>query len=651
MTLLDPAAHDQTAPEAQAQGITLRAVAIGLVVSILVSAWTTFSRTVVSTSSVNITHFPVSLLAVFMILVTCNLVLRTRFRREGLTPSELLTVLSMGLVSAMIPARGLTGIWLAIMAAPFYLSTPENGWIDYVQPHLPSHLYPTNDSGQTQYLYEGLPRNAAIPWEVWIVPLFWWITLILAGFAVCVCIVVILRKQWVEHERLDYPLIAPITDLIDSSNDNSATAHWPAMFKGWRFWIGFGLAFGIIAWNGINYFAPNWPRINMSPGGGLFYFGRVFPPWLTHINTYAIGFSYFINLEILFSIWFFRLLLITETAILNRAGVAGSGVVGWQSTGALVVFVLWGLWSARGHLRDVFRKAAGRAEEVDDTHELISYRGAVLGLIAGTFYIIGWLYNAGVSLSLIAITIPASVIIYIALARFVCESGTLYLGLSADPLGIGYTLLGTQALSGQTIAAASTSHALRWMYFMPALSQGARAADNVQGSRRKLFGALTVSLLAALGVNIALVLYLGYTHGAYNFYEYPFSRYAPGRINGIVAHISSPVPANSDWVLPFGIGGIVIAAISILRYRLPWWPIHPVGLVVANTSLHHVVTSVFIVWVVKSVIMRVGGVLLFRRLAPLFFGIIVGRATGVLLSFIVDLIWFPGGGHSVHGWS
>jgi len=37
--------------------------------------------------------------------------------------------------------------------------------------------------------------------------------------------------------------------------------------------------------------------------------------------------------------------------------------------------------------------------------------------------------------------------------------------------------------------------------------------------------------------------------------------------------------------------------------------------------------------------------------APLFFGIIVGRSTGVLLSFIVDLIWFPGGGHSVHGWS
>ena len=325
--------------------------------------------------------------------------------------------------------------------------------------------------------------------------------------------------------------------------------------------------------------------------------------------------------------------------------------MGWQCTGALFVFVIWGLWAARGHLKDVFLKALGKAPDVDDSDELLSYRASLAGFVLGTLYIIAWLYKAGVSLTLISITIPASVIIYIALARFVCESGTLYLGLTANPLGIGNLILGTQALSGQTIVAANTTHALRWMYFMPALSQGARAADGVQGSRRPLLGAMALSLLAALVVNIVLVLYLGYSHGAYNFYEYPFSRYAPGRFNAIVAHIASPVPANLDWVLPSAFGGIVIAGLSLLRYRLPWWPLHPVGLVVANTSLHHVVTSVLIVWIFKAVIMRIGGVLLYRRLCPLFFGIIVGRGVGVLISFLVDLIWFPGGGHSVHGWS
>ena len=57
-----------------------------------------------------------------------------------------------------------------------------------------------------------------------------------------------------------------------------------------------------------------------------------------------------------------------------------------------------------------------------------------------------------------------------------------------------------------------------------------------------------------------------------------------------------------------------------------------------------------------------GGVLTLTRLRPVWgFAIcaalwaigdlIAGRATGVLVSFIVDLIWFPGSGHWVHGWA
>ena len=49
--------------------------------------------------------------------------------------------------------------------------------------------------------------------------------------------------------------------------------------------------------------------------------------------------------------------------------------------------------------------------------------------------------------------------------------------------------------------------------------------------------------------------------------------------------------------------------------------------------------------------MRIGGVGLYRRLYPFFFGLVVGRAAGVLVSFIIDLIWFPGAGHHVHGWA
>jgi len=663
MAFPNPSAREtRPAPESARNGVTLRAVGIGVLASVLISGWISYARTGAQTSDVNITHLPVSLFAVFLIIVTANLVLRTQLRAGGLSSSELLTILAMGLVAAMIPARGLTGIWLGLMAAPFYRGTPENGWIDYVQPHLQPYLFPTNDGNQMAFLYEGLPAGAHIPWDVWWIPVFWWLTFILAGFSVCACIVVILRKQWVENERLDYPLVAPIVEMIDDSEDEDGNARWPALFRGGLFWTGFLIAFGIIAWNTISYFRPSWPRINVSPNGGLFYFARLFPPLLTHLNTYTIGFSYFIKLEILFSIWFFHFVLMSEIALIRKTGFQfgrmhqsgggwGDPLVQWQCMGALWVFVGWGIYAARHHLKAVFRRAFLSAPDVDDTQEMMSYRTAVVGLILGNLYIVAWLFQAGVEFRLIAITVPASIVIYIAMARFVCESGTLFLSIPTSPLGMGYQLLGTETLSAQVLTGSATTHALRWMYFLPALSQGARAGDRIQSNRRQLFWAILAGLITALAVNILTVLYLGYTQGAYNFTEFPFNRYAPGLYNSIVTNVKSPEPASWERLVLFGLGGLVMAVLTMLRYRLPWWPLHPVGFIITTTSILHEITSILIVWIFKAIVMRVGGVTMYRRFRPVFFGIIVGRAAGVLVSFLVDLIFFPGGGHWVHGWA
>ncbi len=649
-------------PQKEVSGITLRGVGIGILASVFISAWITYSRTAANTSAINITHLPVSFFVVFMLIFTANLIARTRPGMVGLAPSELLTILAMGLVAAMIPARGLTGIWLGLMAVPYYRSTPENGWIEHVHPHLPSYLFPTNEGLQTTFLYEGLPAGANIPWNAWFFPIFWWLSFIMAGFSVCACIVVILRKQWVEHERLDYPLLAPMLDVLDDTQDDSGRPRWPALFKGRLFWAGFTLAFGIIGWNIITYFQPSWPRISVSPNRGLFYFARLFPPLLTHLNTYTIGFGYFVKLEILFSIWFFHFLLMTEIALMRKTGFQlgrmhqsggswGDPLIKWQSLGALFAFVGWGLWTARRHLKAVFRKVFFGDPNVDDTAEMLSYRTAVVGFVLGTLYIAGWLYQAGVEFRLIAITIPASIVIYIAMARFVCESGTLYLGIPTTPLDVGYQILGTETLSAQTITASTTSHAVRWMYFLPALSQGAKALDRIPRSKRRIFWALLLGLLAALTVNIVLILYLGYAHGAFNFTEYPFTRYAPRRYNSIVTNIKSPEPPSWERVLLFGFGAVLMVIFTALRYRLPWWPIHPVGFIITTTSILHEISALLLVWMFKAIVMRVGGVRLYRHFRPLFFGIIVGRATGVLISTIVDLVWFPGGGHGVHGWA
>lgn len=64
-------------------------------------------------------------------------------------------------------------------------------------------------------------------------------------------------------------------------------------------------------------------------------------------------------------------------------------------------------------------------------------------------------------------------------------------------------------------------------------------------------------------------------------------------------------------------------------------------------SARTAILSVFVAWMVKTIILRVGSISLYRRAAPFFVGMIVGYTFGLMMSMVVDLIWFPGQGHSI----
>ena len=57
--------------------------------------------------------------------------------------------------------------------------------------------------------------------------------------------------------------------------------------------------------------------------------------------------------------------------------------------------------------------------------------------------------------------------------------------------------------------------------------------------------------------------------------------------------------------------------------------------------------AIFLAWSAKTVILRFGGLDLYRRAAPFFIGLILGQWIGVGISFVVDLLFFYGDGHVI----
>ena len=93
------------------------------------------------------------------------------------------------------------------------------------------------------------------------------------------------------------------------------------------------------------------------------------------------------------------------------------------------------------------------------------------------------------------------------------------------------------------------------------------------------------------------------------------------------------------------------AALAFLRARYYWFPLHPMGLAFQNTAGTSIYWfSLFLVWIAKFLLLRYGGVRAYRAGKPFFYGMGIGYVAAVVLSGVVDVIWFPVEGHRVHDW-
>ncbi len=89
----------------------------------------------------------------------------------------------------------------------FWYATPENEWEQLFWRHLPKHLV-VDDLQALKGYYEE-PSSLFIRENIgaWLVPFISWSAFISLLVLMMGCINVVLRKQWIDNERLSYPII------------------------------------------------------------------------------------------------------------------------------------------------------------------------------------------------------------------------------------------------------------------------------------------------------------------------------------------------------------------------------------------------------------------------------------------------------------
>ena len=632
------------------------AVVTAVALAVVLNAVVPYTQHAIVTTSLLEGMMPLGIFLPFVVLVfAVNPLVRLVRGRVLFSGRECVFIFAVGFLSASIGE--VTGRMIAVISSPNYFATTENQWGEFVQPNLPGWLLVTDEAGALGRFYEGLRPGETVPWSVWVVPLFWWLSFVAAVAVGSVALGVILRKQWAERERLPFPLAQVPLLLARAGPEGEGD---PPFYRRPLFWVGFAGPFLLVMWHVAHFFYPLLPDLRIDITWSSIRFGRDFPAMYTRVNFFIVGFAYFTDLRILLSIWFFHLLAALQVGLTSRVGLAtglsGAGIY-HQEFGGLTFFVLASLWVARGHLRRVFRAAfAGGGEPAGDDDELVSYRWAVWALLVAALYAVGWLVRAGLRLDLALLFLFVSFVFYLGLARILAASGLVFLAAGSSTQGIMMGLLPRSTYTPSSLAASNVLAALYQNnkgFSLPAASHTARLASALGGrSARRLGRTALVGFALALVASVVVTVWLGYRGGAYNFASYEFRAANQWPFNNTVTQIkemASGVPYQK-WALVFFLVGVVVTALlTVLTYRLPWWPLHPAGFTVAFAwSVRTAVMSVFVAWAVKAVLLRIGGIDLYRRARPAFLGLIVGYAAGILVAILVDVTFFPQEGHSLY---
>jgi hypothetical protein len=661
-------AHAKTITEREGEervsALSRRALVVGLVCVVITCVVVCFAELVVGKIQVGFLQLPPVVIGMLVLLLGVQALFARFGSRLRLQPHEMFTVYIMMLLASMVSSRGLLQKLIPLLVVPNYDATSENGWKGKFFSFIPHWAVPWNPHGDPKQFvaarfFEALRPGERIPWQLWVVPLLAWGVFVALVFTAFLCLAVLLRRQWVDNEKLAFPLVQLPLEMIRGQATGVGGATGGSFLQNRLTWFGFALPALFFGFNGLHQWFPSIPDFqtdidlnayfSQPPWNGMGYF-HIFPSFA------AVGFFYLLPTDLLFSLWFFFLFTKVEEVQAVAWGYqpddlpmyACKTFIGYQIIGCYLVLVGFMIWSARPHLKRVWQAAirfrgGGQSDGAD---EVLPYRTAFWGLILSLLLAAGWMTLLGMAywLALFELSVMLFVVALV-MARSTCEGGMLMTETSFRPINI-YQMIGDPRNLGNANLTGMAFLDGLWLrdqrgLILTGFLDSMKFADGVRVRRRSLLGVFALAIAAALLVAGYLHISLPYKLGAVQMYSYVYQGnpvWAFSNANDLINRSQPPLPFFAT--LNFFIGALVTVVIATLRTRLSWFPLHPLGYALSGCWTMMVFWfPCFVAWMCKIFILRYGGMKLYARARPFFLGMVLGEFTMAVLWTIPSLFY------------
>jgi hypothetical protein len=562
--------------------------------------------------------------------------------RPGLALNRTELIIVYVMLTTSTSLAGLDGmqVLIPVMTHPFWFTNPENRW-DQLFADVPSWL--TVSDRETLYgYYTGSSSLYQAPViHAWLTPALWWTGFIFVLSFVLICICVIVRAQWADRERLTFPIIELPLALTEPN-----TPLWRNAFL----WLGFAAAGSIDLLNGLHYLYPSVPYLSIAPvldnygSNDLMRYITDMPwaaiGWLP-VTFYpaVIGICFLMPLDLLFACVFFffwwKAMFVLAAALGISRGYTESlsrSVFPYhneQMFGSYLAIAFAPLLVGRRYFRHVWRRILGRPSEVDDSREGLPFRVAAIGIVVGIALLVLFSIRGGLAPLLAILFFVMYYFVSIAVARVRAEFGSPVHDFHLAGPGQTITYVGgTASLRNQDLLMLSLLWWFNRAYRQHPIAnsiEGVQMAARTRSSSRAITAAL---LLGALLGTVAV--FWGWLHYAYKMGV--ASGWAGGDWRGnematnMQTWVQTPTPGNPTSLIAMAGGFAITMLLAAARTSFVGWPLHPVAYgLSASWSIHIVWMPMLIAWLAKLIILRYGGLRLYRRVLPLFFGLILGE--------------------------